>query len=193
MVESVPVSFFSLARGASRIALMSMSARSALRRSVRVACNVMCDRGMFSLTATDLSTHGVFLACDEPIFDLRDEVILSFQPPGFRFGRPMTCMARVTRVQMNRRMRDNGVRGIGLTFTELDYDELMALEETLRVLPPPLTPKSTLRRQEPRWREARTEKLVDDFSSVTFVEDLDDETLGFTALSPVMTSEPDLH
>ncbi len=88
--------------------------------------------------------------------------------------------------------------GMGLEFTELDYDELLALEDALIGVPPPLgrrrqpVMKRTVTRE---WVEAKIcweEDLGDRVNTFEFqdaVSAIDIDTIDFAAEGALLTSD----
>jgi PilZ domain len=118
------------------------SRRSALRRAVRMECQVLSALWdeIAPLMATNLSPYGLWLDSGLAL-DEGDEVVVSFRPPGWPdHGWPVTVMAEVVRVQLSRRQADSGPAGMGLRFIDLDPQEGARMSGLLRGLPPPLPP-----------------------------------------------------
>ena len=124
------------------------SQRRAIRRSVRLACQVVRERD-FKLVAwktLDLSSDGVLVPTEVDVAP-GDEMIVSFRatPCGLWFDTD----GAVVRVLEGRRRGDPG-RCLGIRFGSLDAVSRLILRGNLRRMPPPLP------QREPRIDYART-------------------------------------
>ena len=121
------------------------SGRRALRRAVTLDCEVFSDRwdGPVSLPATDLSHLGLWLQTPLPL-ERGDEIIVSLVPPRWPFSSPLLALAMVVRVGLYRRRDEIDTSGMGLAFADMEANEVSALIESLRGLPPPLPASRTV-------------------------------------------------
>jgi hypothetical protein len=123
--------------------------RKAMRRSVRIDCEVVREKDfkLIGRRAVDLSDAGMLVlseACGEPSVTGRrdacpdvltgEEVIVSFRAPATRHW--FDCPATVARVIHGRRLEDWGAC-LGLSF-DLEEMDRVRLRAELRGLPPPL-------------------------------------------------------
>ena len=113
--------------------------RRALRRSVRMQCDVLADvfDDTIAHVMTDLSPFGAWIDTLYPL-EPGAELLVSLTPPGARDGAQDVVLAgRVARASLGRRRTEGGRSGMGVAFdaTELERARLSA---ALRGLPPPL-------------------------------------------------------
>lgn len=111
--------------------------RNALRRAVRVPCQVVAEAG-FRLLADrtlDLSLAGMLVDTRGSYAALGEEVFVSFRAPRSHLW--MDARATVTRLVKGRRAEDRAV-GVGLVFTELDEIDRAVLRFKLQGTPPPV-------------------------------------------------------
>ena len=109
--------------------------RQALRRQVRVACQVVRESD-FKLVADvclDLSPRGMRVRALAPVA-LDTPVLVSFRVPAA--GVHMDVSAVVSRVARGRRREDRGAT-LGLSFVDLSPVEAVTLTARLRGVPPP--------------------------------------------------------
>jgi hypothetical protein len=111
-------------------------ARRALRRSLKLQCALMShywDEPVQHFL-TDLSPHGMWI---DTLFPLHPgaEVVVSFTPPG---GEEITLFARVRRAVTGRRRSDRGPLGMALAFTDASGEQIAAMDQRLRGIPPRL-------------------------------------------------------
>lgn len=122
--------------------LQMASDRTALRRKVRLPCQVV-DEHDFSLLASecvDLSPTGMGVRALLPSF-AGASVLVSFRVPGSSLY--IDVDARVTRMAWGRR-RDDRWATLGLSFVNLSAVDRIILSSRLRGLPPP-APRRRLR------------------------------------------------
>ncbi len=116
--------------------LVHAQQRGALRRAVRVDCQVVREHD-FKLVGTrgvDLSPGGMLVMAQEQILT-GEPVIVAFRlPRGFYW---FDSLATVTRVVHGRRPGDTG-RCFGIEFHSLDADTRWFLSLALRGTPPPV-------------------------------------------------------
>jgi len=120
-----------------RSILVPASQRRAVRRTVRLDCQVVRERDFKLLGdwALDLSTDGIFVLSKTPVLT-GEEVLVTFKVP--RTGLFVDAQATVARVVHGRRPTDRHRRALGIAFASIDDDARMALRTQLRGLPPPL-------------------------------------------------------
>jgi hypothetical protein len=115
--------------------LWTANDRKALRRQVRVPCQVVRESD-FTLVADacmDLSPRGMRVCALTPVA-LDTPVLVSFRVPAA--GVHMDVYAVVTRVTRGRRRGERGAT-LGLSFVDLSAVEDVTLSARLRGLPPP--------------------------------------------------------
>ena len=115
--------------------LWTANDRKALRRQVRVPCQVVRESD-FCLVADaclDLSPRGMRVCSISPVA-LNTPVLVSFRVPAA--GVHMDVNAVVTRVARGRRHGERGAT-LGLSFVDLSPVEAVTLSARLRGLPPP--------------------------------------------------------
>jgi hypothetical protein len=136
--------------------IRALNERTQLRRSVRIDCEVVSERGfrLLARRALDLSTDGMLVQSDAQV-DVGDDVIISFTAPGGRFW--MDAEATVARVVRGIREGDTRGRCLGLRFRTLDSMSRAVLAASLRGLPPPI-PSRHVRRD-----YASTIRLIHDW------------------------------
>lgn len=119
------------------------SRRAGVRRAVDIEAEILCDLWdrPIALPARNLSTTGIWVETQLPLSP-GDELIVSFVPPGRGAREPLVLSAEVCRSDLYRRQRDAGRSGMALRFVDADEPQQVALEASLRGLPPPL-PAST--------------------------------------------------
>ncbi|MFO0758844.1 MAG: PilZ domain-containing protein [Byssovorax sp.] len=107
--------------------------RRALRREVRLACQVVRERDfrLVSELCLDLSPKGMLVATTAPILT-GEELVVSFRAP--RSGLWIDQVATVVRVVHGRRPEDSG-RGLGLCFSAISAADRERLSRLLRDLP----------------------------------------------------------
>lgn len=112
------------------------SHRLAVRRAVRLACQVVSEDAfrLVGRRALDLSPAGMLIESDADV-RLGDELLVSFRAP--RSGLYIDTSARIVRVIAGRRPGDHG-RCVGLRFEHLDPLMRSVLGASLAGLPPPL-------------------------------------------------------
>ena len=128
------------------------SQRRAVRRSLRLACQVVRERD-FKLVAwqtLDLSPDGMLVPTDVDV-EPGDEMIVSFRATPF--GLWFDTDASVARVLEGRRNGDHG-RCLGIRFRSLDAVARLILRGNLRRIPPPVP------QREPRIDYARTLRQI---------------------------------
>ena len=116
--------------------LLFASERRAVRRALRLPCQVVRDRG-FKLVARkvlDLSPDGMLVMADERVLT-GDELVVSFRLPRTREW--FDTEATVARVIHGRRPKDGG-QCFGIEFSSLPEDARRYLRGALRGVPPPL-------------------------------------------------------
>ena len=125
-----------------RPTLVRASHRHAIRRAVRLECQVVRqhDFKLVGARAFDLSAEGMLVEADINVLT-GEEMIVSFRTP--RANVWFDCEATVARVVHGRRPGDRG-KCLGLSFDSLDDWSTMMLRSDLRGLPPPF-PKRTPR------------------------------------------------
>lgn len=113
--------------------------RRSVRRAVSIECELLSDQwdGAVLLPVTDISSFGLWV---QTLLTLEtgEEVIVSLTPPYWPSDSPLVVLATVSRVGMFRRRSDIHASGMGLEFTDIDYNEFRLLARALRGLPPPL-------------------------------------------------------
>jgi hypothetical protein len=115
------------------------SRRRSLRRAVTLDCKLESDvwDGSVVLSATDLSTEGLWVETPYALHE-GEELVVSFELPGTReFGR-VWAIAEVARVGLFRRRGEEQPSGMGLVFTYCSEDDRVRLRAALQGLPPPL-------------------------------------------------------
>jgi hypothetical protein len=139
-----------------RLMIRSINDRSTLRRSVRIDCEVVSERGfrLLARRALDLSTDGMLVQSEAQV-EVGDDVIVSFTAPGGRFW--MDAEATVARVVRGIREGDRVGRCLGLRFRTLENTSRAVLAASLRGLPPPI-PSRHVRRD-----YASTVRLIHDW------------------------------
>ena len=131
------------------ITASSPSRRQALRRAVDLECGVLSAEwdDVASLSATDLSPLGMWIASDLPLAP-GDSLVVSFRPPRWpSSGSSIVVLAEVMRVGMPRRRGDVGQAGMGVRFLDLDPDHEAQMRACLLGMPPTL-PSVRARRAE---------------------------------------------
>jgi hypothetical protein len=117
--------------------LVHTSRRRAVRRAVRVDCQVVRERDFKLLGdwAVDLSPDGMLVVTRDVVLT-GEEVIVSFPIPRTRVI--VDVEATVARVVHGRRPSDRHRRALGLSFESLDPDQAHLLRSQLHRIPPPL-------------------------------------------------------
>jgi hypothetical protein len=118
--------------------LTTASERRSIRRSVRIACQVVRERDfkLVGARVLDLSFDGMLVAADVPV--LTGEVVLvSFAVA----GQWIDGEGIVARVVHGRRPLDRG-RAIGIAFTSLSEGARELMRRGLKGAPPPLPARS---------------------------------------------------
>lgn len=120
--------------------MLLASERGAVRRAVRVDCQVVRERDFALLgnTGLDLSSDGMFLLSNVQAF-AGEEVLVSLRVPGT--DRYIDTSATIARVVQGRRQWDRA-RGLGLRFAPLGSEDQQLLRWVLRRMPPPLPTRS---------------------------------------------------
>jgi hypothetical protein len=110
--------------------------RTAMRRSVRVDCQVVREHDfkLVGRRAIDLSADGMLVLSDARVLTGED-VIVTFRAPSTRLW--FDCTATVARVIHGRRPGDWGAC-LGLSFDSMDEVTRAFLRAELRGLPPPV-------------------------------------------------------
>lgn len=114
-------------------------ARRALRRAVRLPCDVKCelwDEPVLHI-ATELSPFGVWLNSDF-VLDVGTRVELVFLANFVRGTEGIECSGYVKRVEMRRRRSEGRYAGMGIEFDELTAQQQDQIASMLCGLPPPL-------------------------------------------------------
>lgn len=108
----------------------TLPAARPLRRSVRIACQLIRDRDFRAIGrhVVDLSTEGMLVRCERPVLT-GEPVIVSFRVPG---GSPIWFDAEgvVARVAHRRRPEDDAA-AVGIVFTWAEPAGRSALERQL--------------------------------------------------------------
>ena len=119
-----------------RPTLVRASQRHAMRRAVRIDCQVVRshDFKLLGARALDISTEGMLIETDINVLTGED-VIVAFRAP--RTHQWFDCEATVARVLHGRRPGDRG-QCLGLSFETLDDWSRLMLRNDLRGLPPPI-------------------------------------------------------
>lgn len=119
-----------------RPTLVRVSQRHAMRRAVRLDCQVVRqhDFKLLGARTLDISTEGMLIETDVNVLT-GEEVIVTFRAP--RTHQWFDCEATVARVVHGRRPGDRGAC-LGLSFDTLDDWSRMMLRSDLRGLPPPI-------------------------------------------------------
>jgi hypothetical protein len=117
--------------------LVHASQRQAVRRAVRVDCQVVRERDFKLLGdwALDVSPQGMLIVSNADVLTGED-LIVSFKVPKLRAY--VDTQATVARVVHGRRPSDRHRRALGITFDDLDQDAARLLRTALRGFPPPL-------------------------------------------------------
>ena len=117
--------------------LVPASQRRALRRAVRIDCQVVRERDFKLLGdwALDLSPDGILVVSNADVLT-GEEVIVSFKVP--RTSIVLDTEATVARVVHGRRPTDRHRRALGIAFDSLDETARWALRSSLRDFAPPL-------------------------------------------------------
>jgi hypothetical protein len=125
--------------------------RRSLRRVVRLDTEVTSDLwdGVITLVASDISLHGMWLEADFPL-GIGSELSIAFIPTDCPQRVPFHVRGRVVRVSLLRRRTDSGNAGMGVSFHELDADQIQRLTRALHGMPPPVP-----RRKDPHERISR--------------------------------------
>jgi c-di-GMP-binding flagellar brake protein YcgR len=113
------------------------SQRRAIRRAVRVDCQVVRERDFKLLGdwALDISSDGMLVVTRDVVLT-GEEVIVSFPIPRTRII--VDAQATVARVVHGRRPTDRDRRALGLAFDALEPEYQRLLRAHLRNVPPPL-------------------------------------------------------
>ena len=116
--------------------LVAAQQRRALRRAIRVDCQVVRERDfrLVGSRGVDLSPAGMLVMAQEPALT-GEPVVVSFRLPRSSFW--FDAQATVVRVIHGRRPGDPG-RCLGLAFDGVEPDVECFLRSALRGLPPPL-------------------------------------------------------
>lgn len=117
-------------------ALTPLEERHAVRRSVRLGCQVVSE-SRFRLVGKrclDLSQTGMLIECDDDVA-VGDELLVSFRIPGT--SRFFDLSGRAARIVSGKRPLDAG-RCLGVRFEGLDVRTRAILGAMLRGLPPPV-------------------------------------------------------
>jgi hypothetical protein len=119
-----------------RPTLVRASQRHAMRRAVRIDCQVVRSRDfkLLGARALDLSTKGMLVETDINVLTGED-VLVTFRAP--RTHQWFDCEAIVARVLHGRRPGDRG-QCLGLSFETLDEWSRVMLRNDLHGLPPPI-------------------------------------------------------
>jgi hypothetical protein len=117
--------------------LVHSSQRRAIRRAVRVDCQVVRERDFKLLGdwALDLSPDGMLIVTRDVVLT-GEEVIVSFPIPRTRII--VDAEATVARVVHGRRPTDRHRRALGISFDSLEPEYRRLLRAHLRNIPPPL-------------------------------------------------------
>jgi hypothetical protein len=117
--------------------LVRQSQRRAIRRAVRVDCQVVRERDFKLLGdwALDLSPDGMLVVTRDIVLT-GEEVIVSFPIPHTRIV--VDAEATVARVVHGRRPSDRHRRALGISFDSLEPEYARLLRAHLRNVPPPL-------------------------------------------------------
>ena len=117
--------------------LVHSSQRRAIRRAVRVDCQVVRERDFKLLGdwALDLSSDGMLVVTRDVVLT-GEEVIVSFPIPHTRII--VDAEATVARVVHGRRPADRDRRALGISFDSLEPEYQRLLRAHLRNIPPPL-------------------------------------------------------
>jgi len=113
--------------------------RRALRRSVRMPCDVLADvfDDAVAHVMTDLSPFGAWIDTTYPL-DPGAELLVSLTPPGRAEGEADVVLAgHVARASLGRRRGEIGRSGMGVSFDASELERAQ-LTMALRGLPPPL-------------------------------------------------------
>jgi hypothetical protein len=141
--------------------------RSSLRRAVSFECDVRSGLwdGPAPHRVRDLSPEGLWLDSDLPL-SAGDALVLVFRPPRWPAHlQPVSALAQVARVGLNRRRHDADPSGMGLRFVDLRPGDRHMLTHLLRGLPPPLPRPRRPRSPSPARPDVLT---LDDGKRLTF-------------------------
>jgi hypothetical protein len=137
--------------------LRTASERHALRRQVRMPCQVVCEHD-FTLLASeclDLSLDGMAVRARLPGLE-GSPVIVSFRVPGSSLY--IDASARIMRMNWGRRSEDRGAM-LGLQFLSLNAIDRAILASRLRGLPPPVPARRVRVDYAASVRDIASEKL----------------------------------
>lgn len=134
-------------------------ARESLRRSVRIACDLVSETfdEPVELEITDLSADGAFVSTSLPLAD-GEEIELAFEIP--QVSRLLAVRAKVSRAALHRRSQDARASGMGIEFVGLSETARRYLDQALVGIPPRLpvarasTPPKRMRKKPSRGRRA---------------------------------------
>jgi hypothetical protein len=117
--------------------LVHASQRRAMRRAVRLDCQVVRERDFKLLGewALDLSPLGMLVVTRDLVLT-GEELIVSFSIPHTRVV--VDATATVARVVHGRRPSDRHRRALGIAFDSLEPEACRLLRATLRHVPPPI-------------------------------------------------------
>jgi hypothetical protein len=117
--------------------LVHASQRRAVRRAIRVDCQVVREKDFRLLGdwGLDLSPTGMLVVTRDVVLT-GEEVIVSFPIPRTRVI--VDAVATVARVVHGRRPCDRHRRALGIAFDGLSPEHSMLLRASLRHIPPPL-------------------------------------------------------
>lgn len=132
----------SIAKTSTRALEVKPGDRRALRRSVRMPCDVLADYydDTVAHVLTDLSPFGAWI---ETLYPLEPgaELLVSLTPPrAIDTSQDVVLSGRVARASLGRRRGEAGSSGMGVAFDASDLERAQ-LTAALRGLPPPLPPR----------------------------------------------------
>jgi hypothetical protein len=116
--------------------LIAAHQRRAMRRAVRVDCQIVRERDfkLLGSRAVDLSAHGMLVVGQQPVLT-GEPVLVAFRLPRSQVW--FDAEATVARVVHGRRPGDLG-RCFGVAFESIERDVETFLTYALRYVPPPL-------------------------------------------------------
>lgn len=118
--------------------------RRSLRRAVSLECHVLAEGWdePVRYRVRDLSPAGMFLESPLPL-DPGTRMYVALRPTGWRGSTDVVARAVVRRVELRRRRDEGPSSGMGVAFEGLPEDDVEALDDCLRGLPPRLPSAAT--------------------------------------------------
>ena len=143
MSAIIPVSEGNITHSSAGLLEVKPGDRRALRRSVRMPCDVLADvfDEAVAHVMTDLSPFGAWIDTTYPL-EPGAELLVALTPPGvIDASQDVVLSGRVARASLGRRRGEVGRSGMGIAFEASDLERTQ-LTAALRGMPPPLPSRS---------------------------------------------------